>query len=366
LKEEEQNTDLRRKLRNLPGIKASDDFENKLLRRINTLEAEEAKQKEKAEERTSNKLGFFDGFLGKRRPVWFIPALSAAVLAVVALTVTLYINSGNNSKISEATYTQNHSLDSDSTGKINGISKDGGIPGKDIANDMAIGKPDNLEQPSEIESGQTEFETRTDSKTGDVLKKNEPLRESQPVIEYQNGKSKINDTQRINTELPKKEGGITPKNDGGYVPQKDEKLNDNILNRELPAVQPSKDKATSPPPTGIIKGNEEQGKAADKVKTEDKSGGPVKSTVKDKDTSKDKKKDIINKPADENKENKKEVRQKPPVDIKKQEPRNPPVDKEAPKKPPVDIKKEEPKKPPVEIKKEDPDKSKERNNDKNN
>lgn len=361
MKEEEQNTDLRRKLRNLPGIKASDDFENKLLRRINSLKAEEANQKEKAVEKTSSRLGFFDGFLGKRRPVWFIPALSAAVLAVVALTITLYIYSGKNSWDQEAIYTQNPSVDTITSGKINGISKDNGIPGKDIANDMAIGKAENPEQPSEIDRGKMEIETRADSKTGDVMKKSEPLRESQPVIEYQNGKSKINDSQRINPELPKNEGGITPKNEGGYVPQKDEKRNENNFNRELPTVQPSKDKATSPPPSGIIKGNEEQGKAVEKVKTEEKSSEPVKSTVKDKDTSKDKKNDIIIKPPVENKENKKEVRQKPPVDIKKQEPKKPSVDikKEEPKK-------EEPKKPPVEIKKEEPDKSKEKINDKNN
>jgi len=378
VQEEEKNTDIRRKLKNLPRVEASGDFENKLLRRINALTAEESTSKHKTGERK----GFFEAIFGKPRSAWFIPALSAGALAVIALTVTLYMSGNNTAKQDgkqETAYTQSSSDDSglrnSQDGTNPGAKNDEGIPGKNIANDLETGRAGKLEQPSEINRGLLEQEAIPAPKQSDKFKNTEPVKNSQPLREAQDVKTRINvETGNKDVYVPTKDGGNTPKNDNGNIQKSEEKRAGDNFSKEAPVKEapvkeapvkeaPVKEKATSPPPalpspSLPTKGFNEQEKAKDnsREKNDENPKEIPKDRLKDtnKDASKDKKKDV-----------KKEEPKKPPVEKKREEPKKPPVDirKEEPKKPPVEKKREEPKKPPVDIKKTEPEKPKEKVNE---
>lgn len=90
--EEDKNTELIEKLKNLPKIKTSDDFIIKLENRIAEFESE--KIKKPVFEKKEN---FFQKIFGQKRNEWLVPALGLLILAVFTYSLVKF----NESQIDE-------------------------------------------------------------------------------------------------------------------------------------------------------------------------------------------------------------------------------------------------------------------------
>jgi len=145
LKHDEQHIDIRDRLRKLPKVKAKEGFENELMRRINLLETEKTPVRRSA--------GIFDLLFGKRSLAWIVPAMSLTVVAIVVIGVYfIFYNKGDVMKpqVSSNTTTEQTAAPvvPPSVTKTEETN-----PGKEIANDLDIGKSSRLEKKVEINRG---------------------------------------------------------------------------------------------------------------------------------------------------------------------------------------------------------------------
>lgn len=186
---EEQHNDIRERLRKLPKLKARDGFENELLRRINLLEPP-------ASELVGTKKGLWEVLFGKRSLVWTVPATATAVIAVVVIAV--YFNlfrtedkmqySSQQTTDSQKTQAAVDSPRSETTTKSN-------IPGKDIVNDLDIGKTPAPENRNEINKGFTENYITRNPKSVNPSEKNvidSKKGTTEPENAYEVGKTGVN------------------------------------------------------------------------------------------------------------------------------------------------------------------------------
>ncbi len=166
MKHEEQHNDIRERLRKLPRLKARADFENELLRRINIAEPIASKPEK-------SKNGLWDILFGKSSLAWTIPATSVAVIGIIILAFYLNIFKTEDQQPNlsqQKTDTQKTSIPEESP-KSETLRKSS-IPGKDIANDLEIGKAPNQENRTEINKGFTETYINQTPKTLNPSKQN--------------------------------------------------------------------------------------------------------------------------------------------------------------------------------------------------
>lgn len=162
---DEQHIDLREKLRKLPRMKARDGFENELLRRINLLEPVSVKTE-------PGKRGLWDTLFGKKSLAWTIPATSLAVIGIVVLAVylTMFKTDDTSKQTSEL------SSGKDKLPAASDVQKPettkSSIPGKDIVNDLEIGKTPSPEKKDEINKGYNETFIPRSPKTESYPKEN--------------------------------------------------------------------------------------------------------------------------------------------------------------------------------------------------
>ncbi|MFA5010490.1 MAG: hypothetical protein WC644_00925 [Ignavibacteria bacterium] len=148
MNKDEQHIDLREKLKKLPRIKARDGFESELLRRINLLEPLSVKSK-------PGKNGLWDILFGKKSLAWTIPAVSLAVIGIVVLSIYLSVfNTGDMKKQTSELSLSNEKLPASSDALTKETTKSS-IPGKDLVNDLEIGKSPSPEK-KEINKGYNE------------------------------------------------------------------------------------------------------------------------------------------------------------------------------------------------------------------
>ena len=145
---DEQHIDLREKLKKLPRIKARDGFENELLRRINLLEPLSVKTK-------PGNNGLWEILFGKKSLAWTIPALSLAVIGIVVLTVYLSVYNTGDTKKQTSEFTSGSDKLPVSYDALTKETTRSSIPGKDIVNDLEIGKSPSPEK-KEINKGYNE------------------------------------------------------------------------------------------------------------------------------------------------------------------------------------------------------------------
>ena len=93
--EEEKHIEIRDKLKNLPKIKASENFLNSLQKKINLLDAEKSGKSIHKKYIENIERGFFGKIFGSQRNPWLIPALGFTVVLFFIFTV-VYINVNNN------------------------------------------------------------------------------------------------------------------------------------------------------------------------------------------------------------------------------------------------------------------------------
>ena len=84
--EKDKHLDIREKLLNLPKVKASENFESKLLSRINLEEANSSNTSEKTQFSERPVAGFFASIFGKRNPV-IISSVSFAIVAIIIIGI---------------------------------------------------------------------------------------------------------------------------------------------------------------------------------------------------------------------------------------------------------------------------------------
>ncbi|MDD5360523.1 MAG: hypothetical protein PHN88_00205 [Ignavibacteria bacterium] len=152
MKHDEEHIDIREKLLKLPRVKAKDGFENELMRRINLLETEKQPERRSA--------GIFDLLFGKRSLVWSIPAMSLTVVAIVVVGVyIIFYNNGDITKKQDSSITKTEQTTAPVVPPSSVTKTDENKPGKEIANDLEIGKTPGLEKKTEIHSGYGETST---------------------------------------------------------------------------------------------------------------------------------------------------------------------------------------------------------------
>jgi hypothetical protein len=148
LNAEEQNTGIRKKLLKLPRMKASPEFENNLLRMINTLGPETA-----IKEPDIRKPGILDFLFGKKALIWAVPAGSLAVILIIFFLIV------RNDSIKETADIQNGktpvtSSDDEQRNTVNSQPESKSeIPGKDLANDLEIGRTTPAEKEKHMQKG---------------------------------------------------------------------------------------------------------------------------------------------------------------------------------------------------------------------
>ena len=89
--EEEKHIEIRDKLKNLPKIKASENFLNSLQGKINLLDAEKSGKSIHKKHVENIEKGFFGKLLGSQRNPWLIPTIGFTVVLFFIFTV-VYIN----------------------------------------------------------------------------------------------------------------------------------------------------------------------------------------------------------------------------------------------------------------------------------
>ncbi|MCU0371757.1 MAG: hypothetical protein MUE56_00755 [Ignavibacteria bacterium] len=190
MNEEEQNTDIRKKLLNLPRLKASADFENNLLRLINTSEPEHFKT-----EPVMKKPGILDFLFGKKTLIWAVPAGSLAVILIVFFLIV------RNDSVKESATNQKTEItglnEEQKSPSVDGTIKQSEIPGKDIANDLEIGRNTPSEKEKTIQKGYQE--------TAPGIKTEQPsLNTGREKTETKEAKDEIIIKDAVKPETPKK------------------------------------------------------------------------------------------------------------------------------------------------------------------
>lgn len=133
--EDEKYLHIREKLRNLPQVKASDNFMVSLQHKINLIDAESHNLSSTIHKETHERInqGAFAKFFGFQQRPWLIPSLSFTVVIFLVLTIVYfgYFNtSGTNdtqtANTNNQTITQNNSANNNTTTKNSENSKEGG------------------------------------------------------------------------------------------------------------------------------------------------------------------------------------------------------------------------------------------------
>jgi len=262
LNNDERNIEIRNRLLKLPKIEAKEGFENELLRKINLLDSPiKAAAKEK-------KTGF--SLFGKNLG-WGIPAVSFGVIAVIFVGVYFLFFRSDLKLPSEIKILSNEQNISPNSGQSS--KSDDSVPGKEIANDLEIGKSVPLEKQTELQKGYNETTPTTESEktnsekiknnfinTDLSPKKSNPdndikiskdLREIVPVEKESSVKpSDENGGNKMIQQPPKKENDIDKKafspsiKESKSLIKSDETGKGDTFKKEEPKKSESKDKVT--------------------------------------------------------------------------------------------------------------------------
>lgn len=190
MNEDEQNTDIRKKLLNLPRLKANVDFENNLLMKINTPEPVPFKT-----EPVIKKPGILDFLFGKKALIWAVPAGSLAVILIVFFLII------RNDSVKESATDQKTGItglsEEQKSPSENGTMKQSEIPGKDIANDLELGRNDLSEKEKTVQKGYRE--------TAPEISTEQPsLKTGREKTETKEAKEEVKINDAVKPETPKK------------------------------------------------------------------------------------------------------------------------------------------------------------------
>jgi len=155
---DEQHIDLREKLLKLPRMKARGGFENELLRRINLLEPVSVKSE-------PGKSSLWEMLFGKKSLAWTIPAVSLAVIGIVVLSVFLPMYKTDDMTKQTSELSSGKDKLPVTSGTLPNETTGSSIPGKDIVNDLDIGKSPSPEKKDEINKGYNETFVPRSTKT---------------------------------------------------------------------------------------------------------------------------------------------------------------------------------------------------------
>ena len=250
--EEEKHIEIKKKLKNLPKVKASDDFINSLQRKINLLEAEKGSRSIHKKYVDNIEKGFFAKILGSQRNPWLIPALGFTVVLFFIFTV-VYINiKQNNLDISEDQTKEDESAltlktDEVETSKesVEDVEKgDIESSGKEIAEDISTEGIDDLRAPEVSVRGYTESdELRKETKTSDKDEFTEGLIIEKQEVYFDKTEDKLEEKTGLDTEEPDvlKTQKVEKKVDA-MVRTKEEDDNKKVGDRKEKKVEADKEK----------------------------------------------------------------------------------------------------------------------------
>lgn len=164
--EEEKHIEIRDKLKNLPKIKASENFLNSLQGKINLLDAEKSGKSIHKKHVENIEKGFFGKLLGSQRNPWLIPTIGFTVVLFFIFTV-VYINvkqnnlniTGEQTKEEKQFATEESKTPTPESKKESTDAEKEELPGKEIAKDFSIKGGYDYKSPSLTKRGLTERDT---------------------------------------------------------------------------------------------------------------------------------------------------------------------------------------------------------------
>jgi hypothetical protein len=229
LNAEEKNTDIRKKLLKLPRMKANPDFENNLLRLINTPEPGPV-----TKEPDIRKPFILDFLFGKKSLIWAVPAGSLAVILIIFFLIF------RNDSVKETADIQNGKTPVTSSGdeQRNTVNSQpeskNEIPGKDLANDLEIGRNTHADKEKTMQKGfqesMPEFKTeKSVPQTGkEKAEINDVKEEVKTIDAVRSDEPKKSEVKEMPPPKPREKGNIeeakTRKEEGYDALRKEEKV----------------------------------------------------------------------------------------------------------------------------------------------
>ncbi len=165
---EDEHIDIRHKLLKLPKVKAREGFENELLKRINLIEAEKKPAKRSE--------GIFSLLFGKKSLVWTVPAMSLTVVAVIVFGYYYIVNNTDFDKKQESVTISQQTSETPVPPPT--VKKDENIAGREITNDMEIGRDSRISKKTEVKTGVNE-----------TYREGAPRTETKGIDEFRSGVS---------------------------------------------------------------------------------------------------------------------------------------------------------------------------------
>ena len=236
--EEEKHIEIREKLKNLPKIKAGENFLNSLQRKINLLEAEKSSKSIHKKHIENIERGFFGKILGSQRNPWLIPVIGFTVVLFFIFTV-VYINvKQNNLNITGEQTKEEKQLATDESKTLTPENKKEStdaerkeLPGKEITEDFSVKRGFDDKAPSLTKRGLTERDAYREKppksideefKEGVVLDRIEQ-KFAEPVKEAEENTGK--EYEKPKTETPRVEKKVSK-----FEPEKEER---NVVSEKI-------------------------------------------------------------------------------------------------------------------------------------
>ena len=217
--------DIRDKLKNLPKVKAGDNFEIMLQQKINLSEAEMQAISEKQNYSTPEKKSFFEKIFVRKNNYWLIPALGSVVVILIFFTIfnpykkteltqnapvtqTLSDTRADSISVSKQTpleekKLENNLADNKITGDLNTE-----VPPKDIKNPEGYfrgGIEKEVSQPILVSPKKTdEMRIQNDK---DIETINAPVMQEQQKIESKSKESEKNEIPKIESKRVEEKSG---------------------------------------------------------------------------------------------------------------------------------------------------------------
>ena len=217
--------DIRDKLKNLPKVKAGDNFEIMLQQKINLSEAEMQAISEKQNYSTPEKKSFFEKIFVRKNNYWLIPALGSVVVILIFFTIfnpyrktelipnatvtqTLSDIRGDSINVSKQTPIEEKKLENKLAEKNTTSEQSSDVPPKDIKNLDGYyrgGIEKELSQPTPVTPMKSD-ELRI-KKNDDIETINAPAIEEQQKIESKSKESEQKDSRIIESKKEEERKG---------------------------------------------------------------------------------------------------------------------------------------------------------------
>ncbi|HMS63788.1 MAG TPA: hypothetical protein PKD83_00890 [Ignavibacteria bacterium] len=207
MSDEEKNIELIEKLKNLPRIKAGDDFMFKLESRIAEYESERNHLSESVNKKEQPT--FFQRLFGQKRNQWLVPAMGLTVITVFAVYITKFSNNQIDEKaeLNGRTNIENKTSENNSAENRNDNTPKTDTEKLSIENDSKKNESENLkEKVTATDQNAEEYKNSPESEISKKTKdKREEVSQAPPLA------------KSLNEEMPKNDAAFSKEGEESNV-----------------------------------------------------------------------------------------------------------------------------------------------------